>query len=379
MQIVRAIVLAPWALGGTPEAEWGMRGALCVKPRRSAFLGGLSRDASRVMLHPPLPPPRICYTLDMVFSLSTSYFAGRGMSPAAMAAVARSLGFGAVELGYFTRDAELPAWERALSAEGLVAPSLHAFCPMPLAMPQLGPEVFSLAAPERDEREAAVRAMVRSLDCAARFGAAAIVCHGGRVRLREPGLLFGSRPYRSRLSEAFRALGRPDPALVAHERSLREAAAKRWVDALSFSLDALLPRFEAVGATLAFENLPGLEAFPDPAECAFLRRRFPTPALGAWYDVGHGERKQRVGDWPVGETLALTLPFTVGTHIHDVRGPEEDHRAPGEGSVDFGELLPLLAKPGLLRVFEPMPAVPAEAVRSGLGRIAALLGDGQKG
>ena len=315
----------------------------------------------------------VWYTEAMLFSLSTSYFAGRGMSPEALAAAVRALGFGAVELGYYTRDAELPAWGRALAAEGLTVSSLHAFCPMPLAMPQLGPEAFSLAAPEREEREAAMRAMVRSLACAEQFGASAIVCHGGRVALREPGFLFGSRPYRSRLSEAFRALGHPDPALVAHERALRAERAGRWMDALSFALDALLPRFEAAGVTLAFENLPGVEAFPDPAECAFLRRRFPTPALGAWYDIGHGERKQRVGDWPVAETLALTQPFTVGVHIHDVRGAEEDHRAPGEGSVDFAALLPLLSQPNLLRVFEPAPNVSPEALRAGLGHLTALL------
>lgn len=295
------------------------------------------------------------------------------MTPEAMAATVRALGFGALELGYYTRDAELPAWERALAAEGLKVPSLHAFCPMPISMPQLGPEVFSLAAPERAEREAAIRAMLRSLECAARFGATAIVCHGGRVALREPGLLFGSRPYRSRLSEAFHALGHPDPALVAHERVLRADRARRWVDALSFALDVLLPQFEAAGVTLAFENLPGVEAFPDPAECAFLRRRFPTPALGAWYDIGHGERKQRVGDWPVDETLALTQSFIVGVHIHDVRGAEEDHRAPGEGGIDFAALLPLLARPDLLRVFEPAPNVTPEALCAGLEYITVLL------
>ncbi len=309
----------------------------------------------------------------MVFSLSTSYFAGRGLAPEAMAAQTRALGFGAVELGYFTRDLELAAWERALASEGLTVSSVHAFCPMPLAMPQLGPEAFSLAAPEREEREAAIRAILRTLDCAVHFGASAIVCHGGRVALREPGFLFGSRPYRSRLSAALRTLGHPEPTLVAEERAMREASAGHWMDALSFSLEVLLPRFEAAGVMLAFENLPGIEAFPDPAECAFLRQRFPTDALGAWYDVGHGERKQRVGDWPVAETLALTSPFTVGVHLHDVRGVEEDHCAPGEGTVDFEALLPLLSKEPLIRVFEPAPNVSSEALRRGLETIAALL------
>ncbi len=312
----------------------------------------------------------------MDFSLSSSYFAGQRLLPEVMAARTRALGFGAVELGYFTRDVELEAWGHACAAEGLTVSSVHAFCPMPLAMPQLGPEVYSLATPDRQEREAAIVAMRRTLACAVNFGAKAVVTHGGRVQLQTAGFLFGARAYRSRLSASFRALGgRVDMALVDEERSLREDAAHHWVDALSFSLDALLPHFEEAGVTLAFENLPGIEAFPDPAELAFLRQRFPSPALGAWYDIGHGERKARVGDWPVAETLQLTQAMTVGVHIHDVRGFEEDHCAPGEGQVDYEALRPLLEKPGLLRVFEPSPGVAPEALRDGLVYIRQLLAE----
>ncbi len=309
----------------------------------------------------------------MAFSLSTSYFAGQQLSPAAMAATTRALGFKAVELGYFTRDVDLPGWSAALANEGLAVSSIHAFCPVPLAMPQLGPEVFSLASPDRAEREAAQRAMRRSLDCAAQMGASVVVNHGGRVDLREPGLLFGSRPYRSQLSAALRTLGHADLALAEREHALRRSLARPWFDALCQSLEALLPHFEAAEVTLAFENLPGLEAFPDPEECALLTQHFPTPALGAWYDIGHGERKARVGDWSVEATLAHTLPFTVGTHIHDVRGLEEDHRAPGEGTVDFEALRPLLTKPHLLQVFEPAPDVTHAALRAGREQLAALL------
>ncbi len=296
--------------------------------------------------------------------------------PDAIAARTRALGFTQVELGYFVRDVELEGWSRACRAEGLTVSSIHAFCPMPIAMPQLGPEVYSLATPQHDEREAAIRAMLRTLDCAVNFGARAIVTHGGRVELRMPGLLFGSKSYRSRLSASFRSLGgRVDWALVDEERRFREAAAGQWLDALSFSLERLLPAFEAAGVTLAFENLPGIEAFPDPAELDFLRQRFPSPALGAWYDIGHGERKARVGDWPVEETLLRTADVTVGVHIHDVRGLEEDHCAPGEGQVDYLALLPLLQKQDLIRVFEPAPSVPPDALREGLYQIAQLLGE----
>lgn len=305
-------------------------------------------------------------------ALSTSYFAGRRWSPARMAAAVRGLGLARVELGYLTREPEEGLWAGAAAAEGLTVGSVHAFCPASVADPFPGPETFSLAAPEAARREAAIRATLRTLACAARLGARAVVMHGGRVELRRKRALWGTAPYRSRLSEAFRVLGRPDRALVEAERALRLEAAPRWLDGLSFALERVLPHFEEAGVVLAFENLPGIEAFPDPAEVAFLRQRFPSPSLGAWYDVGHGERKARVGDWPVEEALALTETFTVGAHLHDVRGYEEDHRAPGEGTVDFAALRPLLAKPGFLRVLEPSPDVSEDALRRGIALLRAL-------
>ncbi len=296
--------------------------------------------------------------------------------PSVMAETVCALGFAQVELGYFTRDIEVEWWRTACAETGLSVSSLHAFCPVPIGMPQLGPEMFSIAALDRDERAAAMVAMIRTLECAVAIDAKAVVTHGGRVELRQPGMFFGSRAYRSRLSQSLRMNhGHIDWALVQEERRYREMHAERYLDAVSFSLEQLLPRFEEAGVVLAFENLPGIEAFPDPAELQFLRQRFPTSALGAWYDIGHGERKARVGDWPVHETLHRTHGFTIGTHIHDVRDLEEDHCAPGEGTVDYLDLLPLLRQPDLIRVFEPAPTVTHEALRAGREWMERLLSE----
>jgi sugar phosphate isomerase/epimerase len=309
----------------------------------------------------------------MNFSLSTSYFAGHHLSPEAIAEKTLSLGFTGVELGYFTRETEIDAWCHIIEQMPLDIKSLHAFCPMPVGMPQLGPEVFSLADPDETARQQAIAAILRALDAAQAVNAEAIVCHGGRVDLRQNGLLFGSKPYRSQLSQAFRMRGgQPDFTLVQKERDMRAEAAPRWVDNLSRSLDHVLPHFEAAQMVLAFENLPGIEAFPDPAELAFLKQRFPTPALGAWYDIGHGERKQRVGDWPVEDTLAFTAPFTAGVHIHDVMGLEEDHTSPGEGGIDFEHLRPLLEQEPLIRVFEPNPNLSEARLQAGLAFMQAF-------
>lgn len=310
----------------------------------------------------------------MQTALSTSYFAGRRAEPPLLCAQVRGLGFDAVELGYTVSTEQLPEWRRALTAEALPVTSVHAFCPMEPHLLRYGPEAWSIAAPDEGARHTACQRLMGTLDTAVGFGARAVVLHGGRVPMAEPGLFFGSRPYRSRLSEAYRAHpGRIDDALVRHEQELRSAGVPPLLDAVCRSLDAVLPAFEEAGVTLCFENLPGFEAFPDPAETAWLADRFRSAALGAWFDIGHAERKQRVGDWPIEATLAQTAAITQGAHIHDVRGLEEDHRAPGEGSVDFGALRPLLARDGFIRVFEPAPDVTPEALRRGVGEIRSLL------
>ena len=50
-------------------------------------------------------------------ALSTSYFAGRRLAPAAMAAAVRGFGLDRVELGYLTRETEAEAWEAAVAAD----------------------------------------------------------------------------------------------------------------------------------------------------------------------------------------------------------------------------------------------------------------------
>ena len=95
-------------------------------------------------------------------ALSTSYFAGRRLAPAAMAAAVRGFGLGRVELGYLTRETEVEAWEAAVAAEGLTVGSVHAFCPASVSDPFPGPESFSLAEPDGARRAAAVRAVLGS-------------------------------------------------------------------------------------------------------------------------------------------------------------------------------------------------------------------------
>ncbi len=286
------------------------------------------------------------------------------------------MGFDGLELGYTINLEQLDAWERAIGAHALTVNSVHAFCPMEEPFLGSGPEGWSLAVRDEAARHGACMRLLATLECAQRFGARAIVLHGGRVMMREAGLLFGSKPYRSKLSVAFRRNpSRIDEALVAYEQALRAEAVGTYMEAMCRSLEEVLPQFARAGVRLCFENLPGFEAFPDPAETAFLADRYGHEVIGAWFDIGHAERKQRVGDWPIDATLNTTGAMTAGVHIHDVRGLEEDHCAPGEGSVDFIALQPLLRQPQLIRVFEPAPYVEQGALQKGLQHIRWLVGE----
>ena len=211
----------------------------------------------------------------MQIALSTSYFAGRQDDPAVLCARIRALGFDAVEMGYYIPVERVPDWKSALAAEGLPVGSVHAFCPMEARFLRYGPEAWSIADPDDGARRTACMRLMQTLEATVGFGARAVVLHGGRVRMTERGLLFGSRPYRSKLSEAYRAHpGRIDEDLVRHEQELRSEGVPPLMDAVCRSLETVLPVFEEAGVALCFENLPGFEAFPDPAETAWLADRF---------------------------------------------------------------------------------------------------------
>ncbi len=309
----------------------------------------------------------------MGYSLSTSWFSNRRLPAAQWPDAAADLGFDALELGYFVPEERVGALLERAGELGLTVSSVHAFSPVPLAQPAAGPEIFSLADAAEEERRAAVFYLLKSLDLAVRAGAKAVVLHGGRVRMRHGWL---RRPYDSQLIDLFRqGVEKPGSPyyneLIDTERTLRRKAAAKTDAAFRRSLDEALPHFDAAGVRLCLENLPGLEAYPDPDEFLALARDYRTPSLAYWHDTGHGELKARYGDVPPGAVFPRLLPFLGGVHIHDVAEPDRDHHAPGAGGVDF-EALRFLRDAGVPLVFEPAPGVPAAELKAGLELIKQI-------
>jgi sugar phosphate isomerase/epimerase len=165
------------------------------------------------------------------------------------------------------------------------------------------------------------------------------------------------------------------------------------------SLAVLARTAERAGVTLALENLapvyPGPETVSaNPLAVRALVRRIASPAVGLCLDVGHANVIAGLRRTSLHRMVAPVLDLVTLFHVHDNLGarwhaseqhPELDplrldlHLAPGQGSIDWREIGPLLRDhdaPLLLEVHPPRPA-PAElidAVRDALAGVTAGAG-----
>lgn len=126
------------------------------------------------------------------------------------------------------------------------------------------------------------------------------------------------------------------------------------------TLTKLVPAAEKLGITLAVENCfhPGNSARD---LLALIQPYIGNPAVGVCYDTGHanimrmppGKRIDRYRNYihncwhktgiiPENDVLDLLYPHIVATHIHDNDGYGDLHAMPGDGTVNWQELLPKL-------------------------------------
>ncbi|MGH7130547.1 MAG: sugar phosphate isomerase/epimerase family protein [Phycisphaerales bacterium] len=150
-------------------------------------------------------------------------------------------------------------------------------------------------------------------------------------------------------------------------------SAPRWA-----ILDQWLPRLAEIGERLGvvylIENQPrntplGHDA-PRLAEHVLKQR---SPHIRMCYDVGHAHM---TGD--VVQTVRACAPAIDYLHIHDNDATKDDHRMPGDGTIDWAGFAKVLREtdlkaPRMLEVFYDEPKVESLAA-AGLGkRLSAAL------
>lgn len=309
----------------------------------------------------------------MRFALSTNWNNGRLNDGAAIADEAIALGFDALELGFRTMPEQIPGFKSRL--DQIPVDSVHAYCPVPIGAPSGHPELHQLAHRDENERALARLLMKKTIACAAELGAKVVVTHAGYVNL--DGIFVNCS------AEALKALlagdkGQEDVNRPAYRKRLAKALKRRQkrgrklLELFKRELDLLIPDLEKAGITLALENLPRLEGFPNADEGEALMRDYAGAPVGLWFDTGHA-RVRECHLWSSSATEIATRmeSFIRGMHLNDVKDFHDDHRQPGWGGVDFAALKPL-ANRDVLRVFEPHRPVSFEELGESLKMIRKL-------
>lgn len=295
----------------------------------------------------------------MEFALSTHWNAGRHSSGEKLVEEILSLGFRRLELGYDLRLELVPGVQAMVRSGAAQVDSLHNFCPVPMGALRGHPEIWTMAAREESDRESAIRHTMNTIRFAAEIGAKAVVIHCGNVEM----------PMIS--SQLFDLLAANQQFTPGYERlhmklhTQRDKKAPRQFDHLLRGIERLLPLLEETGVLLGLENLPTWEAFPTEIEFEEIKRRFPSPHIRYWHDLGHGQIRQNIGFINHERWIERLRPHMIGMHVHDVRPPASDHVMPPRGQIDFSRFQ-RFGTSDILRVIEPTSRTPAAEITEAL-------------
>lgn len=249
---------------------------------------------------------------------------------AAFARYAAEAGYDAIEISHSTAEAKL---QQVLDASVLPVTSVHQPAPYTRMASGRGNSHANLAAVDDDERAEAVAYARTSIEWAARIGAKRLIVHLGQVSDVEE--QFEEELEMRRMFDSGHA---EEPRFA----ELREAAIERrsrgavpYVEAARRSLLELVASARPHGIAVGLENRYHYHEIPQPLEYEPLLDGISLDEAGYWHDTGHAEVLHRLGFNDRHQWLNLHSKRCIGAHLHDVLGIG-DHRAPGNGDVDWG-------------------------------------------
>ena len=235
--------------------------------------------------------------------------------------------------------------------------SLHNYCPLPEDLKREGAarSMPHLSATDEADRAAAVAQTRRTIEWAARLGAAAVVLHLGAV------------PIELHQREALRLMGagmrEQAKAIITEDLMERAAVREPYVSSVIASMQELAGHAGEAGVKLGIETRCYYSEIPSFDEFQMVFKNVTSPALGYWHDTGHAHAMEVLGIASQQDYLRRYGDRLIGVHLHDAVGGS-DHRALGRGEIDFSKLVPYL-RPETQVVLEiHSQASPADLARS---------------
>lgn len=238
----------------------------------------------------------------MSIGMGTGLYYPGPFEPAKHMPMIRDAGYDAIELNIFKgpqhfnwRDAAMvDAVRNTCDRTGLTVWSIHS------------PDVGQLGSPEAPVRQVQIDALLESFDLADQLGAQHVVSHG---------LIKGDF-----INDKAGTVGR-----------------------MIESVEQLLPRVRDSGAQLAFENDNYRPGLPWRAvEVLDVVRQFNEPKqIGYVLDTGHANIGGELAE--ICDALDSEL---ITTHLNDNDGKGDQHKAPGDGTVDWSGVWSMLRRTG---------------------------------
>jgi sugar phosphate isomerase/epimerase len=274
----------------------------------------------------------------------------------------RALGYDAIEVSHSTPVAP---FERLLAYPDAPISSIHAPAPLSRNGADRTNSSLNLADLDEDERRAAIDYTKRSIERTQAAGGRFVVVHLGGVGNQ----MFDAERELRRLYDAGTREGERVEELRARCHRERAEQEGPWVERARVTLGELARHAEHHGLAIGVENRLHYHEIPQADEARSLLEEYAPEVAGYWHDVGHAEVQWRLGLVDKHRWLDANRERCIGAHLHDVTGLA-DHRAPGNGDVDWSYLAAGIP-PHALRVFEINQSQPAADVANAISFLRA--------
>ncbi len=295
-----------------------------------------------------------------MIALSTSWQSEPPPTVAEMIAAVKNMDINAIELSYQISEAMFRQLKEPLKRSGLKVASLHNYFPIPSVRSDAkgSGDLFLLSSPDRQERRDAIRFTTKTIETAAKLGAAAVVLHCGVVEMNhEMHVLY-------QFFEMNRLGSKEAQTFIRDKLKERDRLKPKHINSLLSSIDHLATIADERGVLLGLENRYHYHELPGFDDFSVIFDTFKGAPIGYWHDTGHAHANETLGLIPKKALLHQYADQLIGVHLHDAVGLY-DHIPPGSGEIDFTALKSFL-KAETLKVMEIRPGIPASDVSDGL-------------
>jgi len=278
-----------------------------------------------------------------------------------------SLGFDAIELGH---GLKAPVVREILDARkqlGFTVSSLHNFCPLPPEVLVDNPDCYEFISHRPEDRERAMRLTRQTIDMAERFEARFVVLHTGRIRT-----LNLTEPLRQ-LVQAGKFPGKEFAKAKIAAVKKREAVGEGYLQRALECVTEVADYAAKKGIRVGIENREYYEAIPSEREFLNFLERLDASHVGYWHDFGHAQIKHNLALFDHVEWLDRIGSRAIGSHVHDLKWPFQDHQVPWSGEIPFDQLVPKLSKDCIF-VFELHPRSGRDEIIASVQRWKKLFG-----